>query len=51
MLKQGQVFDRLQYSSQSREKTHANVVQIGKIDGMSGLKTKLSDLMDGCRNS
>jgi len=42
MLKQGQVFED-QYAARAGKKT-MEVVQIGKIDGMSGLKTKLSDL-------
>jgi hypothetical protein len=42
MLKQGQVFtDR--YAARAGKGT-AEVVQIGRIDGMSGLKTTLSDL-------
>jgi hypothetical protein len=42
MLKQGQVF-KDPYAARAGKET-AEVVQIGKIDGMSGLKTTLSDL-------
>jgi hypothetical protein len=42
MLKQGQVFTD-QYAARAGKGT-AEVVQVGRIDGMSGLKTALSDL-------
>ena len=42
MLKQGQVF-KDQYAARAGKQT-AEVVQIGRIDGLSGLKTTLSNL-------
>ena len=42
MLKQGQVFED-EYAARAGKKT-MEVVQIGRIDGMSGLRTRLSDL-------
>ena len=42
MLKQGQVFTT-EYAARAGKGT-AEVVKVGRIDGMSGLKTRLSDL-------